>query len=103
MDKLTTDFLSFFIPYTIAVLAVSLPLAVAIAKDGIIWLRDHHRKVEGMLMGELREARSARRKAEREAEFQLTTKTAEIERLAKKVATLEEELSALRANSSKQK
>ena len=40
---------------------------------------------------------------EREADFQRTTKIAEIERLTKKVATLEGELSALRANSSKQR
>lgn len=36
-------------------------------------------------------------------EKEVAAKDAEIERLTKKVATLEEELSALRANSSKQK
>lgn len=101
MDKLTTDFLSFFIPYTIAVLAVSLPLALITAKDVIIWLRDYYRKREVRLMDELRKEIRVRLAAEREADFHRTTKTAEIERLAKKVAALEGELSALRANSSK--
>nr|DAR09734.1 MAG TPA: hypothetical protein [Caudoviricetes sp.] len=54
-------------------------------------------------MDELSKALRSRRKAEREAKFQHTTKTAEIGRLTKKVATLEGELSAIRANSSKQK
>ena len=101
MDKLTTDFLSFFIIYLLVVLAVAVPLATKIAKDVIIDYRDRHIKVEGMLMDELRKEISARRGAEREAEFHRKTKTAEIERLAKKVATLEGELSAIRANSSK--
>ena len=103
MDKLTTDFLSFFITYTISVLVVSLSLALIIARDSIIWLRDHYRKREVWLMDELSKAIRARREAEREVEFQRTTKAAEIERLAKKVAVLEGELSALRANSSKPK
>ena len=102
MDKLTTDFLSFFIPYTIAVLVVSLPLALIIAKDSIIWLRGHHKKREVRLMDELRKEIRARLAAERGRDFQLAIKEAKIERLAKKVATLERELSALRANSSKQ-
>lgn len=99
MDKLTTDFLSFFIPYTISVLVVSLSLALIIARDSIIWLRDHYRKREVWLMDELSKAIRARRDAEREARCQ----RAAIERLTKKVATLEGELFALRANSSKQK
>ena len=103
MDKLTTDFLSFFVPYLIVVLAVAIPLATKIAKDVIIYYRDRHIKVEGMLIEELRKEISERREAEREAKFQRTTKTADIERLTKKVATLEGELSAIRANSSKQK
>ena len=101
MDKITTDFLSFFITYLLVVLAVAVPLAAKMAKDVILLYRDRHIKVEGMLMEGLRKEISARREAEREAEFHRTTKTAEIERLAKKVATLEGELSALRANSSK--
>ena len=101
MDKLTTDFLSFFITYILVVLAVAIPLATKMAKDVILLYRDHYRKLKGMLMDELRKEISARRKAEREANFHRTTKTAEIERLAKKVATLEGELSAIRANSSK--
>lgn len=101
MDKLTTDFLSFFITYLLVVLAVAIPLATKMAKDVIILYRDRHIKVEGMLMDELRKEISARREAEREAKFQHTTKTAEIGRLTKKVATLEGELSAIRANSSK--
>lgn len=101
MDKLTTDFLSFFVPYLIVVLAVAVPLATKMAKDVILHDRERHIKVEGMLMDGLRKEISARRKAEREADFQRATKTAEIERLTKKVATLEGELSALRANSSK--
>lgn len=101
MDKLITDFLSFFITYLLVVLAVAVPLATKMAKYVILLYRDHYRKLKGMLMDELRKEISARRKAEREANFHRTTKTAEIERLAKKVATLEGELSALRANSSK--
>ena len=101
MDKLTTDFLSFFITYLLVVLAVAVPLATKMAKDVILLHLDRHIKVEGMLMDELRKEISARREAERETKFQRTTKTAEIERLAKKVATLEGELSAIRANSSK--
>ena len=101
MDKLTTDFLSFFIPYILVVLAVAVPLATKMAKDVILLYRDHYRKLKGMLMDELRKEISARREAERETKFQRTTKTAEIERLTKKVATLEDELLRLRANSSK--
>lgn len=101
MDKLTTDFLSFFVPYLIVVLAVAVPLATKMAKDVILLDRERHIKVEGMLMDGLRKEISARREAEREAKFQRTTKTAEIERMTKKVASLEGELSAIRANSSK--
>ena len=101
MDKLTTDFLSFFITYLLVVLAVAVPLATKMAKDVILLYRDHYRKLKGMLMDELRKEISARLAAEREAKFQRTTKTEYIERLAKKVSTLEGELSALRANSSK--
>ena len=101
MDKLTTDFLSFFVPYLIVVLGVAVPLSTKMAKDVILHYRDHYREKEGVLMDELRKEISARRDAEREADFQRTTKTAEIERLSKKVATLEGELSALRVNSSK--
>ena len=101
MDKLTTDFLSFFVPYLIVVLAVAVPLATKIAKDVILLHLDRHIKVEGMLIEELRKEISERREAEREAKFQRTTKTEEIERLTKKVVALERELFALRANSSK--
>lgn len=103
MDKLTTDFLSFFVIYLIVVLGVAVPLATKMAKYVILNYRDHYRNLKGILIDELRKEISARRDAEREADFQRTTKTAEIEWLTKKVATLEGELSALRANSSKQK
>nr|DAP74152.1 MAG TPA: shock protein B [Caudoviricetes sp.] len=101
MDNLTTDFLSFFVPYLIVVLGVAVPLATKMAKDVILHYRDRYREKEGMLMDELRKEISARRDAEREAELLRKTKAAEIERLTKKVATLEGQLSALRANSSK--
>lgn len=101
MYNLTTDFLSFFIPYTISVLAVSLPLALIIARDSIICLRDHYRKREVRLMDELGKEIGARLTVKREADFQRTKDTAKIERLTNVVATLEGELSALRANSSK--
>ena len=99
MDKLTTDFLSFFVPYLIVVLGVAVPLATKMAKDAGLQLMDYHTRIEGILKDELSRALSEKR----EAEFQLTAKTAEIEWLAKKVANLEGELSALRSNSSKQK
>lgn len=101
MDNLTTDFLSFFVPYAISVLVVSLPLALITARDSIIWLRDYYRKREVRLMDELGKEISARLEAERGRDLLLMTKTAKIERLTKKVAALEWELSALRANPSK--
>ena len=98
MDKLTMDFISFFIPYLITVLAIAIPLAVTMAKNAVLQLMDYHKRIEGILKDELSRALSENK----EAEFQLTAKTAKIEWLAKKVATLEGELSVLRANSSKQ-
>ena len=102
MANLVQEFLSFFVRYSIVVLGVAVPLATKMAKDVILHYRDHYRNLKGILMDELSKEISARRDAEREADFQRTTKTAEIERLTKKVATLEGVLSALRANSSKQ-
>ena len=103
MDKLTTDFLSFFVPYVVFVLSAGLIISFPLSVHHIIAVRSYYAKREERLMDELSKALRSRRKAEREAEFQRTIKTAEIERLTKKVATLEGELSALRANSSKHK
>ena len=103
MDNLTTDFISFFVPYVALVLSAGFIISLPLSVHHIIAVHSYHVKREEQLKVELGKALSARRKAEREAEFQCTTKTAEIERLAKEVATLKGELSALRANSSKQK
>ena len=101
MDKLTADFLSFFVHYMGSVSIIAALISVPLSAHHIIAVRSYYEKREELLMDELSKALRARRKAEREADFQNTTKTAEIERLTKKVATLEGELSALRANSSK--
>lgn len=101
MDKLTTDFLSFFVPYVAFVFLAGIIISIPLSVNHIIAVRSYYAKREELLMDKLGKALSARRKAEREADFQRATKTAEIERLTKKVATLEGELSALRANSSK--
>lgn len=94
MDKLTTDFLSFFLPYMGLILLSSLVLSFALSEHHILAFRNYYaRKWERLVSDVLSE--------KEEAEFQLKTKTAEIERLTKKVATLEGELSALRANSYK--
>ena len=97
MGNIIKEFISFFIPYLITVLSIAIPLAVTMAKNAGLQLMDYHKRIEGILKDELSRALSEKK----EAEFQLTAKTAEIEWLAKKVATLERELSALRANSSK--
>ena len=103
MDKLTTDFLSFFVHYMGSVSIVAALISVPLSVHHIIAVRSYYREREERLMDELSKALRSRRKAERDAEFQRTTKTADIERLTKKVADLEGELSAIRANSSKQK
>jgi len=101
MDKLTVDFLSFFVHYMGSVSIVAALISVPLSVHHIIAVRSYYIEREERLMDELSKALRSRRKADREAEFQRTIKTAEIERLAKKVATLEGELSAIRANSSK--
>lgn len=88
------DFLSFFLPYMGLILLSSLVLSFALSEHHILAARYYYaRKWERLVSDVLSE--------KEEAEFQLKTKTAEIERLTKKVATLEGELSALRANSYK--
>lgn len=94
MDNLTTDFLSFFLPYMGLIILSSLFVSFALSEHHILSARYYYaRKWERLVSDALSE--------KEEAEVQLKTKTAEIERLSKKVATLESELSALRANSSK--
>lgn len=65
MDKLTIDFLSFIIPYATIVVGISLILALIIAKDGIVKIRDYYKKREDKLMKELEKEISARVDAER--------------------------------------
>ena len=88
MDKLTTDFLSFFIPYMGLILLSSLVLSLALSEHHILAARYYYGRKWERLVGE---ALSKKEEAERE-----------VERLTKKVATLWGELSAPRANSSKQ-
>lgn len=96
---MTTDFLSFFVPYMGFILLSSLVLSLALSEHHILAARYYYARKWERLVGD---ALSKKEEAEREAELLRKTKTAEIERLTKKVATLEGELSALRANSSKQ-
>lgn len=89
MNKLTTDFLSFFLPYMGVIILSSLFVSFALSEHHILAARYYYARKWERLVGEaIREKNEAK---------------LEVERLAKKVATLEEELSALRANSSKQK
>lgn len=97
MDNLTTDFLSFFVPYMGFILLSSLVLSLALSEHHILAARYYARKWERVVSETIRE----KDEAKREVELLRNTKTAEIERLTKKVATLEGELSALRANLSK--
>lgn len=93
MDKISTYFIYFFVGYVAVFFVVVIPLVVYY----VYTVRVYYDKKEDRLKDELYKELSARRDAEREARCQ----RAEIERLTKKVATLESELSALRANSSK--
>lgn len=100
MDKLTTDFLSFFLPYMGLILLSSLFVSLALSEHHILAARYYYaRKWERLVSDAIRE----KNEAKQEAVLLRKTKTAEIERLAKKVDTLEGQLSALRANSSKPK
>ena len=87
MDNLTTDFLSFFLPYMGVIILSSLFSSFALSEHHILAARYYYASKWERLVGE-----SIREKNEAKLE---------IEWLTKKVATLEEELSALRANSSK--
>ena len=89
MDKLTTDFLSFFLPYMGLIILSSLFVSFALSEHHILAARYYYARKWERLVGE-----ALSRKEEAELE---------VERLAKKVAALEGELSDLRANSSKQK
>ncbi|WP_455515706.1 hypothetical protein [Porphyromonas sp.] len=98
MDNLTTDFLSFFVPYMGFILLSLLVLSLALSEHHILAARYYYaRKWERVVSETIRE----KDEAKREVELLRNTKTAEIERMTKKVATLEGELSALRANLSK--
>ena len=89
MDKLTTDFLSFFLPYMGLIILSSLFVSFSLSEHHILAARYYYARKWERLVGEaIREKNEAK---------------LEVEWLTKKVATLEEELSALRANSSKQK
>lgn len=94
MDKISTYFISFFVGYVTVFFVVVIPLVVYY----VYTVRVYYEKKEDRIKDELYKELSARRDAEREARC----KRAEIERISKKIATLELELSALRANSSKQ-
>lgn len=88
MYNLTTDFLSFFLPYMGAIILSSLVLSLDMSEHHILSARYYYARKWERLVGEaIREKNEAK---------------LEVERLTKKVATLEVELSALRANSSKQ-
>nr|DAP58566.1 MAG TPA: Cytochrome c oxidase assembly protein [Caudoviricetes sp.] len=88
MYNLTTDFLSFFLPYMGLIILSSLVLSLAMSEHHILSARYYYARKWERLVGEaIREKNEAK---------------LEVERLTKKVATLEVELSALRANSSKQ-
>lgn len=85
MDNLTTDFL----PYIGVIILSSLFVSFALSEHHILAARYYYaRKWERLVVEAIREKNEA---------------NLEVERLTKKVATLEGELSALRANSSKQK
>nr|DAN81949.1 MAG TPA: hypothetical protein [Caudoviricetes sp.]DAQ04350.1 MAG TPA: hypothetical protein [Caudoviricetes sp.] len=89
MDNLTVDFLSFFLPYMGLIILSSLVLSLAMSEHHILAARYYYARKWERLVGEaIREKNEAK---------------LEVERLTKKVATLEVELSALRANSAKQK
>ena len=89
MDNLTVDFLSFFLPYMGVIILSSLVLSFALSEHHILAARYYYARKWERLIGEaIREKNEAKM---------------EVERLTKKVAGLEGELSALRANSSKQK
>lgn len=93
MDKISTYFIYFFLGYVTVFFVVVIPLVVYY----VYTVRVYYDKKEDRIKDELYKELIARRDAEREARCQ----RANIERLSKKIATLEEELSALRANSSK--
>ena len=99
MDNLTVDFLSFFLPYMGVIILSSLVLSFALSEHHILATRYYYARKWERLIGE---AIREKNEAKRYAELICKEKTAEIERLTKKVATLEGELSVLRANSSKQ-
>lgn len=99
MDNLTTDFFSFFLPYMGVILLSSLFVSFALSEHHILAARYYYARKWERLVGE---AIREKNEAKQEVEHLRKTKTAEIERLAKKVATLEGELSSLRANSPKQ-
>lgn len=101
MYNLTTDFISFFLPYMGLIILSSLVSSLAMSEHHILAARYYYyaRKWERLVGDAIRE----KNEAKQEAELLRKTKTAEIERMAKKVATLEGQLSALHANSSKQK
>nr|DAJ43553.1 MAG TPA: hypothetical protein [Caudoviricetes sp.] len=89
MDNLTVDFLSFFLPYMGLIILSSLVLSLALSEHHILAARYYYARKWERLVGEaIREKNEAK---------------LEIERLTKKVDTLEGQLSALHANSSKQK
>ena len=88
MDNLTVDFLSFFLPYMGLIILSSLVLSLALSEHHILAARYYYARKWERLVGEaIREKNEAK---------------LEIERLTKKVDTLEGQLSALHANSSKQ-
>lgn len=89
MDNLTVDFHSFFLPYMGLIILSSLVLSLALSEHHILAARYYYARKWERLVGEaIREKNEAK---------------LEIERLTKKVDTLEGQLSALHANSSKQK
>lgn len=100
MDNLTTDFLSFFLPYMGLIILSSLFVSFALSEHHILAARYYYARKWERLVGE---AIREKNEAKQEAELLRKTKTAEIERMTKKVDTLEGQLSALHANSSKQK
>lgn len=99
MDNLTVDFLSFFLPYMGVIILSSLVLSFALSEHHILATRYYYARRWERLIGE---AIREKNEAKRYAELIRKEKTAEIEWLSKKVATLEGELSTLRANSPKQ-
>ena len=98
MYNLTTDFISFFLPYMGLIILSSLVSSLAMSEHHILAARYYYaRKWERLVGDAIRE----KNEAKQEAALLRKTKPAEIARMAKKVATLEGQLSALRANSSK--